>query len=92
MIVKVNQEKLNEILSEFWVPATSCYQTGYWTDGFFPGRLTISIKCGKKRKLVAGKLVWRGHESSQTSSGYDILQFVPNNENKLKQILTKIKQ
>lgn len=79
MVVKVTVEQLSQLLlGEVRKPVTSAYFTGSWVEKFSEGRLVLSVKRGKRRKLLRGWVVCVGFESSQVSSGYQVLQFVPN--------------
>ena len=77
-IRKVSYSQLMALLAGIYVPMTSNYFTGNWVEKFRVGKITLSIRVGKCRKCVRGRIVSNGYESSRINSGYIILQFQPN--------------
>lgn len=86
MIIKINQDQLNEVLSGILVPATSSYFVGNFGEKLSVGKVTFSVKVGKNRKLLTGKIIHAGYFPSRTSSGHNILRFIPNNYEKFKSL------
>lgn len=78
MVRKVTVEQLVELMGEVRVPMTSAYFIGSWVERFSVGRVVLSVKSGKRRCLLRGRMVCVGFESSQLSSGFRVLRFVPN--------------
>lgn len=84
MILKITKNQLNQVSSGIMVPATSAYFNGSFGEKLSVGKITFSIKIGKNRKLLTGKIIQDGYVSSQISSGHNILRFIPNNVEKAK--------
>lgn len=88
---KITLEQLAHLLDGIYIPTTSNYFRGSWEEKFIEGKVSLSVKIGKRRRFVNGRMICDGYESSQISSGYDILRFVPNNLEKMRSVITASK-
>jgi hypothetical protein len=82
MVIKVTPNQLVELLDEIRRPNTSAYFCGSWTEKFFQGKITLSVKHKKKRVMLNGRIIFWDYISDQESSGTLVLKFVPNNREK----------
>jgi hypothetical protein len=88
MIVKIKIDIVPLILDGFSVSNTSCYSVGNVLEKIATQKkIGLSIKIGKKRKIISGKIIYLGYSSSRNSSGTCEYKFVPNNLEKLNKIL-----
>ena len=79
MIVKAKIEFVQRISKGFWVPLTSCYFRDLPEEKFELGKLVLSIRVGKRRKLVSGKVIHIGYENGgHNHPGYEVRRFVRN--------------
>lgn len=82
-IVKITLDDLRHfIFLGFRKPNTSAYYWDKMHEKINEGKITFSVKAGKKRKLVSGQMVVEDYESCQESSGTVTLIFIPNNKEK----------
>lgn len=89
-VVKVNMEQLETLLDEFRLPMLSFDFNGNWEEKFSgKKKVALSVKVGKKRKIITGRIRWIDYESSNVSGGYVIFRFFPNNQERLNEILNK---
>lgn len=85
MVIKVLRSNLYNFLST----DTRIQISPYPRKELPHGKVTLSLKLGKKRKLVTGRI-----DSAPASSQFSCLQydffFMPNNPKKLRELLSKI--
>ena len=82
MVIKVTQNQLVELLNEIRIPNTSAYFTGWWTEKFSQGKVTLSVKHKKKWVMINGRMIFWDFISDQESSGTLVLKFIPNNKDR----------
>jgi hypothetical protein len=79
MIVKAKIEFVQRITKGFWVPLTSFYFCNLPEEKLELGKLVLSIRVGKRRKLISGKVIHVGYESGgHNHPGYEVRRFIPN--------------
>lgn len=79
MIIKIDSYQLNHVYNGFYRPATSIYETKQWHEKIPEGKVTFSVRVGKKRKMIKGRIILTHHEVCKNSSGYNHYIFQPNN-------------
>lgn len=88
MVKKVTQYEAKTLVAGFHVPLISAYFVGSPYEKFQVGKLVLSIKLGKRRKLVTGTIVKDRTESGGWNHpGYNILKFVPNSMQKFNSLV-----
>jgi len=90
MVIKLSKEELLLVLNEFHVAITSTYQHRLKTE-LHTGKVTISVKTGKKRVMLIGDVVEVSYESGGFGHpGYIVRKFVPRSTEKLNFIMSRI--